>query len=339
MRLAALLCLLLLACSPQGWSWQRFNTLRDFGSLTGTDGAGAPFANTVNGPFRFDDASYLWRSVAMPGAGATLQVAPDGREFASTYGLYTRASASGEWQLMPGSRELSLEFIGQDANRNVYGQTTFFSIPQGETKQYAVQLAGTDAWVPLAIDAKVFASLVFGPTGDVFAQSSNRSRLLAIKGTEISDAPQPSALNFDFEGHRYTAEIPFHVRAVTADGQLETWLTLTGAGTPVLERLVGFGKDHRFYAVAGSISSVTAGADFQSGDLISIGRGESEWRLAASPVSDGAGNAAGPGTFNAYGALIARDGTVLFAGCESGCTGDGNSFSYGVFRLTLGGQP
>jgi len=318
---------LVVGCGPQGWAWQRYSTLTDFGSFSGLDARGAPIASTIDGPRRFDAESYVWKRIETPGAAAKFSATVSGREFASTYGLYTRERSSAAWSLLPGSRALALEFVGQDAAGHLYarsGPADFF-----------VQLSGTQTWLELVTDPSL-KDAFHDPRGTVYLSDAQRSRLARLDGSTVVALAHPTATGFDLDGRRYQAVLPFKVERVDDDGQLTIWHTLSGAGTPVLSALYGFGKDGRFYALA---QNAPEGSDFASGDMVSIGQGEKRWRLAASPVSDGAGNSAGLASFQSYGGGFERDGAMYFGGCESGCDGRGNAFSYGLFKLTLGGQP
>lgn len=335
MRAVWLSLVVLSGCAESGWQWQRFTTLRDFGSFAGIDASGAPWAGTINGPYRFDSRRYDWQRIETPGAQASFVAAASGHEFASTYGVYTRASPSAEWQLLEGSRALDLVFTAEDAALNIYAITA--AGPAGTQRFHYVRRSGSDSWERLALDGRV--STVFSsPTGTVYA-TDGAQQLVELRGAEVVPLTQPRATLFDFEGRRHLAEVPFRVHRVTAAGELELWHQLSGAGTPALEQLLGFGKDGRFYAVAVNVLTIPSSADYTAGDLISIGQGESTWKLAASPVSNGDDQPAGLGSFSSYGGSFAPDGSLYWGGCESGCTGSGNAFSYGLFRLTLGGQP
>jgi hypothetical protein len=101
---------------------------------------------------------------------------------------------------------------------------------------------------------------------------------------------------------------------------------------------LGFGPDGRFYALVGNGGDLNPKVRIERGDLLSIGASDTEWRLAARPGVNGDDEPAGPVSLDQYGGGFARDGSLYFGGCESGCAGR-NSFSYGLYRLTLGGQP
>lgn len=358
MRIALWAVLAFTSCGASGWSWQRYASFSDFGSFQGVDGLGAPLASTVAGELRFDETTYQWKRVELPGAGAKLRVAISGREFASTYGIYRQEPKATDWQLLAGSRELDLEFVAEDRLGHIYAQTTFFAIPPGGKKAYAVRVAGTERFVPLDLDPVLFEEVKSDFRGNVYAIgriASQPSRLLRLEGTRLVELPHPSALDFDFEGNRYlvtpagsmrvddgmggvkTVLNPFRIQLVGADGELEPWLEI--AGGPALTPL-GFGKDTRWY---GTVSDDTAllpeGADYSTGDVVSIGRGDRAWVRAASAVEGGDGTLSGPVRLSKYGGGFASDGSLIWAGCESGCAGTGNSFSYGLWRLRLGGQP
>lgn len=323
------------ACAPTGWQWQRFPAFFEFGSFAGTDGSSLPWASTGEGPLRFDDVSYRWARIPLPGASAVFTITPDGHEYASTYGIYTRTSAKAQWQLLSGTRALGLSFAGKDERGNLYARTTLAASGKGEV---FVRLAGEDGWAKVGVEATTLTSFVNDPIGRLYLSASAPVRLLRLEGTTTVDLAQPSALAFDAQGQRYQASLPFTVERVTDSGELELWHRLVGAGTPVLSTLLGFGRDGRFYALIGTSGDLPSKERVDRGDLVSIGAGEPQWRIAAKLGVNGDGQEAGPVSLDAYGGGFARDGSLYFGGCESGCAG-GNAFSYGLFRLTLGGQP
>lgn len=359
MRIALLAVLAFTGCGASAWSWQRYAAFTDFGSFQGVDGQGAPLASTVGGELRFDEATYQWKRVELPGAGARLRVAVSGREFASSYGIYRKEPKGTDWQLLGGSRELDLEFVAEDRLGHIYAQTTFFAIPQGGKRAYAVRVAGTEGFVPLGLDPVLFEELKSDFRGNVYAVgrvASRPSRLLRLEGTQQVELPHPSALDFDFKGNRYlvtpagsmrvdngmggvtTVGNPFRIQRVGPGGELEPWFSGEG-GSPVLTQL-GFGRDDRWYGtVSDSSTGLPKGAAYSTGDVVSIGKGDQSWVRAASAVEDGDGTLGGPVRLSNYGGGFVSDGSLIWAGCESGCTGTGNSFSYGLWRLRLGGQP
>ncbi len=142
MRLALLAVLAFTSCDAQGWSWQRYSAFRDFGSFQGIDALGAPLASTQGGELRFDDATYSWKRVELPGAGAHHRVALSGREFASTYGIYRKERGATDWQLYdleadPGeTRDLALEHFDELARLAALAecaQTLSFRSPSSYT--------------------------------------------------------------------------------------------------------------------------------------------------------------------------------------------------------------
>lgn len=355
MRFALLAVLALSGCEASGWSWQRYPVFRDFGTFKGIDALGAPLASTVGGELRFDDATYSWQRVELPGAGARLHVGLNGREFASTYGIYRKERGAAEWQLLEGSRALSLEFVAEDRRGHVYAQT---SAATGGPKAWSVQVAGTEAWAPLDLEAGV--ELISDFQGNVHALtrsvgSSLPLRLRRLEGTQLVELPHPSAISFGFDGDRFlvtpanamrvddgmggvkTVLNPFRIQRVNAAGELEPWLEAPG-GPAVTD--LGFGRDARWYAVVSDNPLLLpSGATYAVGDVISIGKGELTWVRAASAVENGDGTLGGPVLLSSYSGGFASDGTLIWGACESGCTGTGNAFSYGLWRLRLGGQP
>ncbi len=358
MRIALLAVLAFTSCGASGWSWQRYSVFRDFGSFQGIDGKGAPLASTIGGELRFDEATYQWKRVELPGAGAKLRVAISGREYASTYGIYRKEPNATDWQLLEGSRELDLEFVAEDRLGHIYAQTAFFAIPAGGKKAWSVRVAGTEGFVPLDLDPTLFEELKSDFQGNVYAigrVASQPSRLLRLEGTQQVELPHPAALDFDFKGNRYlvtpagsmrvadgmggvkTVLNPFRIQQVGAGGELEPWLESPGG--PALTSL-GFGKDTRWYGtVFDDPALLPAGAGYSTGDVVSIGKGDRAWVLAASAVEGGDGTLGGPVRLSSYGGGFVSDGSIIWGACESGCTGTGNSFSYGLWRLRLGGQP
>ena len=123
------------------------------------------------------------------------------------------------------------------------------------------------------------------------------------------------------------------IQQLSDAGALTEWVDFGGVGTAVMGRLIGFGADARFYALAASAQD-----DFGIGDVVVISPDAPAWKLAASSVLQGDGEAGGPPlSLDAYGSAFAPDGSLYFFGCESGCAGDGNAFTLGVYRLVLGG--
>ncbi len=358
MRLALFALLALTSCGPSGWSWQRYSSFSDFGSFQGIDAQGAPLASTFGGELRFDESRYQWQRVELPGAGAKLRVGHSGREFASTYGIYRKDLGASDWQLLEGSRERSLEFVAEDRLGHLYAQTAFFAIPPGGKKAWSVRVAGSQAFEPLDLDPTLFEELKSDFRGNVHAVgrvASQPSRLLRLEGSGFIELPHPEALDFDFDGNRYlvspanamrlddgmggvkTVLNPFRIQKVGAGGDFEPWVE--SAGGPVLTPL-GFARDDRWYGtVSDNPLLLPEGAGYSTGDVVSIGKGEKTWVRAASAVENGDGTLGGPILLSSYGGAVVSDGSIIWAACESGCTGTGNSFSYGLWRLRLGGQP
>jgi hypothetical protein len=357
MRIALLAVLAFTSCGASGWSWQRYTVFRDFGSFQGIDALGAPLASTIAGELRFDDATYSWQRVELPGAGARLRVALSGREFASTYGIYRKERGAADWQLLEGSRQLDLEFVAEDKSGNVYAQTNFFAIPPGGQKAWSVRVAGTETWQPLALDLSAEVTSDF--RGNVYALtragSSQPNKLLRLEGAQTTELTQPAAITFDFKGDRFlvtpagsmrvddgmggvkTVLNPFRIQRVSPSGELEPWLEAPGG--PALTPL-GFGRDGRWYGVVSDNPALLPeDAAYAVGDVVSIGKSELTWRLAASAVENGDGTLGGPVLLSSYSGGFVSDGSLIWAACESGCAGTGNAFSYGLWRLRLGGQP
>ncbi len=346
------------SCDASSWAWQRYTPFSDFGTFQGIDAVGAPLASTIAGALRFDDATYSWTRVQLPGAGARHHVALSGREYASTYGIYRKDPGAADWQLLEGSRALDLEFVAEDKRGHIYAQTAFFAIPPGGKKRWAVRSAGTDVFVPFDLDPAAEVTTNFA--GDVHAlirdaRTSVPTVLLRLEGTQPVALVHPTALLFDFQGTRYlvqpagsmrvddgmggvkTVINPFRIEQVDAAGGLVPFLEAPGG--PAFSDL-GFGRDGRWYAVASDNPLLLPkGAGHAVGDVISIGRGETSWLRAASAVENGDGTTGGPVLLSRYGGGFVADGSLIWAGCESGCAGAGNSFSYGLWRLRLGGQP
>ena len=281
-------------------------------------------------PLRLDEGRAAGRS-------AKLRVALDGREFASTYGIYARADRTAQWRLLQGSRALSLEFVAQDERQNLYAQTRFEAVPPGGKKLSFVQLAGSDTWLPLELDSNA-PELTTDFQGRVYAVG--QARLFRLEGTKVTELPHPEAVTFDFSSERFvvTPAGGLHIERVTAAGELEPWLEAQ-EGMPVVS-VIGFGRDHRCYAVVSSDPRfLPTGSKYTPGDVVSIGKGQREWTLAASVTENGDGTFGGPVLLSSYGGGFVSDGSLIWSACESGCGGSGNAFSYGTWRLRLGGQP
>jgi len=359
-----LLVLSAFACdASSGGTWRRYPVFRDFGSFSGIDARRQPYASTEAGALVLDEASASWRRVAMPGARARYFVALDGRELASTYGIYVRASSQAPWSLLEGSRALLIEAVTQDSRQNVYAQTNPQLAAPGTAKSYYVQLAGGSAWTPIALETNAVHDLITDFAGSVYVSTGlagGARQLRLLDGATIQTIPEPTAETFDFKGERYRVapaaaqrvdngmggvaivKTPFLVEHVNASGALESWTRFDeGQPNAALRTIFGFGRDDRLYAaIADDVALVPEGAAFGPGDIVSVGRGELTWTVAVPAFSGEAdGSNAGPSRLGEYGGGFVADGTMIFGACESGCTGSGNSFSYGIWRLALEGQP
>ena len=350
------LCLLLFACSPQP-SWERYPALSHFGAFSGTDPEGRPFASTIAGVFKVASPEGPWQRLALPGASARYLVARDGRELASTYGIYLREPPSEGWSLIPGSRALNLAAVAQDTAKNVYAQTddaTFAVTRERET--WVLPVGGTD-WQKLELDPKGQTALLTDFPGNVYAvtqAAGGAQQLVRVEGTRLTPLPHPTAQTFDFRGRRFLVSpartervddgmggvrverLAFQVQRVTEAQELEDWTRFeVDAPGPALADVFGFGQDDRLYAaVLDDAALLPPGVDYAAGDLVSVGKGERAFRRAVSLAEPG-----GPTLLRNYAGSFVADGSIIFAGCESGCSGSGNAFSYGVWRLHLGGTP
>ena len=353
---------LLLSCGSGAVTWQRYPVLREFGSFAGIDADGNPYAATAAGTLMVDDSAQDWQRVAMPGSAAKYFVALDGREFASTYGVYVREPGASSWTLLEGSRALDLEVVTQDGRRNVYARTNDASAGGVVGRSWYVRAAADTSWKQLALDAAQTPELVTDFRANVYVRAGSSSgiqQLSRLEGEVVTPVPHPTASTFDFRGDRFlvaaagasraddgqggvtTVSTAFRIERVTAAGELEEWVRFDDAqSNAAIRTFFGFGKDDRFYAaVADGIASLPEGAEYATGDIVSVGRGDTAWTLAVSPLAEGDDGQVGPTLLSSYGGGFVSDGSLIFAACESGCTGTGNSFSYGVWRLRLGGQP
>ncbi len=334
---AAIVVLLLSSCglltdptADGSWQWFSVGAKRsEFGGVRLTqDGTLVYFANGA-GNSRFDPALNDWSDIETPGGlGAVYDIARDGTEFVTSYGIYTRASPTSAWTLLEGSRALQLKYLGLDRDGNLYA-TTNSSVAPG--KVY-VKLKGSSAWTPVSGLPTSFLSAQSGvdPIGRAYLYTTS-GLAFEFQGSSAVALPLPQAMTYDFAGNRYVS-IGTAIQKVTPSGTLEPWVNFGGAGTAVVPNLIGFGKDGRFYGIAGD--NFTPGIGFQKGDIVAVSLSDPKWTKVASGVVDGAGNrTAPPLTTTGYNVRFAPDGSLYFYGCESGCNPSGNAFSYGIYRL------
>jgi hypothetical protein len=342
--LAALLlgsCGLLTDPTVEGsWQWFTVGTRRsDFGSSYFAQNGTLQYYSSVEGNSRFEETLNDWVSVETPGGyGAVYNIARNGTEFVSSYGMYTRASAASAWTLLAGSRALRLQYVGLDRDENLYAAVDINSkliTPLGSTKIY-VRLKGSSAWTPVSgLPTPLYiAPDSIDPIGRAFITTNTGS--FQLQGSSAVALPQPQATSYDYLGNRYFVPALGNgttIQKVTPSGTLEPWVNFGGQGTSTLLKFIGFGKDGRFYAIAGFNS--TLGFDFGQYDIIAISPSNPKWSKVASSVLDGAGRRTGPANLTiAYNVSFAPDGSLYFYACENGCTPTvGNPFSYGIYRL------
>jgi hypothetical protein len=337
--IAALLlgsCGLLTDPSVEGnWQWYSVGAKRgDFGGFRIAQNGTLLYYSSAEGNSRFDEKLNDWVSVETPGGlGAVFDIARDGTEFVSSYGIYTRASATSAWTLLAGSRALRLQYVALDRDENLYAAVDVNSkliTPLGSTKIY-VKLKGSTAWTPVSgLPTPLYiAPDSIDPIGRAYI-TTNTLLNFQLQGSSAVALPQPQALFYDYAGNRYTSN-GTAIQKVTPGGTLETWVNFGGQGTSTLLKFIGFGKDGRFYAIAGFNS--TLGFDFEQYDIIAISPSNPKWSKVASSVLDGTGRRTGPAfPTTSYNISFAPDGSLYFYACES-CGQNGNPFSYAIYRL------
>jgi hypothetical protein len=342
----ALAALLLGSCGsltdPTGegsWQWFAVGAKRsDFGNFKIAQNGTLQYSSSAEGNSRFDEKLNDWVSVETPGGlDAVYDVARNGTEFVSSYGIYTRASQTSPWTLLPNSRVLRLRYVGLDRDENLYAavdQSAKPPAPVGSSSVY-VKLKGSSAWTAVG-GLPTSQSNVSGgidPIGRAYLYTMG-GLAFQLQGSSAVALPQPQATSYDYAGNRYVVPALGNgtvIQKVTPSGTLEPWVNFGGQGTSTLLKFIGFGKDGRFYAIAGVNS--TSGFDFGQGDIIAISPSNPKWAKAASGVVDGAGRRTGPASpTTAYNSSFAPDGSLYFYACES-CGQNDNAFSYGIYRL------
>lgn len=314
------------------WQWYTVGTKRsDFGGFAIAQNGTLQYFSFAEGNARFDEKLNDWVSVETPGGyGAVHNIARDGTEFVTSYGIYTRASATSAWTLLPGSRALQLQYVGLDRDENLYA-TVDSSSKLGTPGKVYVKLKGSSAWTPVSglPTPLLSASSGIDPIGRAYLYTSTLA--FQLQGSSAVALPQPQATIYDYVGNRYAADGRV-IQKVTPSGTLEPWINFVGKQPTVLSKFLWFGKDGRVYAIAGF--NPTPGIGFQGGDIIAISPNDSKWSKVASGVVDGAGRrTAPPLATEGYNVKFALDGSLYFYGCESGCNPSGNAFSYGIYRL------
>ncbi len=314
--------------------------LRDFGGFRFAQDGTPLYYSGSGGNLRYTAALNLWESVETPGGyGAVYEVARDGTEFVSSYGMYTRASSTAPWTLIPGSRALRLQYAALDRDGSLYAVVDALAKPPppGSSRIY-VKLKGSSAWTAVSGLPASYAAASVGvdPLGRAYVFTTTLG--FQFQGALAISLPQPQAQAYDFAGERYFVPplgAGTTIQKVNLSGALEPWVNFGGVGTSTVLRLIGFGKDGRFYALAGFNSAL--GFDFTKGDIIAISPSAPKWTRVASSVLDGAGNRTGPAlAIDAYSSSFSPEGGLYFFGAESGNL---EMFSYGVYRLKFGGNP
>jgi hypothetical protein len=339
----AIAALLLGSCGPTSegsWQWFSVGTARrDFGGFRFAQNGTPLYFSFAEGNARFDEKLDDWVSVEAPGGrGAVYDVARDGTEFVTSYGIYTRPSSTAAWTLIPGSRALGLQYLGLDRDGSLYGVVGSFStqLPAGSNRVYA-KLQGSSTWTAVSglPSSDVVASAGIDPIGRAYILTIKIGSTAMLgsqfQGSSAVAMPQPQANIYDYAGNRYVSS-GATIQKVTPSGTLETWLNLSDKQSPSLSKFLWFGKDGRVYAIAGFNSML--GSDIKAGDILAISPNDTKWSKVASSVLDGEGRRTGPGLpIDAYNISFAPDGSLYFYACESGCAGSGNAFSYGIYRL------
>lgn len=329
--------LMLSACNlsgggAAGYRW--YGVGQTLGFVTGLGFAldGTLYAtDQVLGAIRFDAATSQWRSVDTPGSfNAQYVVGADGAEYVTDYGIYTRpAGGAATWTVLPDSRAKQLEFLMADRDGAVYARTARGVVPH----QIYVRVKGaTASWTPISDQPSGYDSYsVISPeyTARLHIKYSE-SKLVRLEGATAITLPQPTGTTFDFAGNRYVIS-QTAVSRVTPNGTLEPWITFVQSGP--LRQVLGFGKDGRYYAVAG-LNNTSAIYNYTDYDIIALAPNDTAWKLVASSRSNGDNSVGGPAlNLDNYSSGFSPDGSLIVAGCESGCSGGGNLFTYGVYRL------
>ena len=285
------------------------------------------------GSIRYDPDLNFFAQVDAPGSfNARYVVGDDGAEYVSDYGIYTRASNTSKWTVLPESRSKKLEFVYAAKNGDLYTRVpaTYPALPV-----YFVRLKGSSSWTALNEQPTLVANQPFEIkhdfTGRTYLNTSS-NQLMSLEGAKASVLPQPDASIFDFNGERYKFVDSTNKRDlmhVNASGELELWGKISESG-PIIKYL-GFGKDGRYYAIAGFNSIL--GSGYSKNDIIAVSKGNPKWVLAASSVSNGDGTLGGPVITDAYNSAFTSDGSVYFYGCQGTCGGNGNVANYLIYRL------
>ncbi len=332
-------CLLFTSCNLGAFNEGSYHWYGVGQSLGFAGGFGFPLDGSIYGydqklgSIRYDPNLNFFAQVDTPGSfNARYVVGDDGTEYVSDYGIYARAVGSTQWTLLPESRSKRLEYVYAAKNGDVYARTT-----ASNPNVYFVKLKGSSSWTALNEQPTQVANQSFEIkhdfTGRTYLNTSS-SNLMLLEGAKASVLPQPDASIFDWNGERYKTVDSANKRDlmhVNASGQLELWGKISESG-PIIKYL-GFGKDGRYYAVAG-FSSIL-GSDYRQYDIIAVSKGNPKWVLAASSVSNGDGTLGGPVKTDAYNSAFSPDGSVYFYGCQGTCGGNGNAAQFLVYRLIL----
>ncbi len=345
MRLALLFVSALAACDDSaGGQWELYPYT---GYYLGDNAGGQPSLITREGVMQRDDAG-TWRRVRMPGSNANYVVTPDGREYSSSYGIYTRDDSAADWRLLEGSRALELVAVFQDNKQNLYAQTSQESILLGISPSWYVQLAGDTMWTKMPFEPTTFFGLITTFTGTLYAQigpAGAERPLYRVDGATLVPLPYPFARLFDFEGKRYLysdIDGELLIQRITDAGELEPWFQLAATvKRPVFSAHYGFGKDGRMYSrVSDNQLFLPENAGYSPGDIVSIGKGETSWTFAVDGISGakaGGSGRQGPVNQSVFSGGFVADGSMVFTGCENldPCQG---RLDFDVYRLRLGGS-
>jgi hypothetical protein len=285
------------------------------------------------GSIRYDPNLNFFAQVDTPGSfKARYVVGDDGTEYVSDYGIYARAAGAVQWTLLPESRSRMLEYVYAAKNGDLFARTI---VSSSNLSVYVIRLKGSSSWTALNEQPTQVANQPYEITHDFTGRTylnTSSSNLMLLEGAKATVLPEQDARIFDWNGERYKTVDSANGRdlmRVNASGQLEMWGKISESG-PILKYL-GFGKDGRYYAIAG-FSSIL-GSGYRQNDIIAVSKGNPKWVLAASSVSNGDGTLGGPVTTDTFNSAFSADGSLYFYGCQGTCGGNGNAANYLIYRL------
>jgi hypothetical protein len=331
-------CDVLFDSPKSSYAWSSMSTqgfITDFGLYPDS----TPYANKAGTGFiRYDASSKTWTQIDTPGS---YKVARNSNEYADNGGIYERQAGETEWKLLEGSRQLQLAYLALDRDGSLYAYTS----TSGVTTLY-VRLKDSTAWTLLNYQPPTSVAFYWhlDALGRVYLDVGvNTIVSYKLQGaTVVPLAHHPT--HFDFQGNAYIVPSIYAdaepgggrtISRIKDDGTLEPWVKYGGAGTAPILKLVGFGKDGRFYAVAGLNTNVDSTDDFGQFDLVAISPQKPFWHFVASGVSDetGKGDSGVAYTLDSYNTVFAPDGSLYFHLCLP--CGQYNAPFHNIHRLEI----